>query len=133
MVEKRIIPGKIGGWRPNSGRKPGFVGFWKGKKRPGVKWEQLKPWHKNGKDNYFANKKYKGASHANWKGDKVGYYALHIWLKRELGRPDKCSNCKKKCKPDWANKSHEYKRDLDDWFALCKKCHYHYDRNGILL
>jgi len=28
---------------------------------------------------------------------------------------------------DWAHISDEYKRDLDDWVQLCRKCHYQFD------
>ncbi len=28
----------------------------------------------------------------------------------------------------WANKSHTYKRELTDWFALCGTCHKKYDK-----
>jgi len=30
----------------------------------------------------------------NWKGNDVGYSALHDWVKRKLGKADICSNCK---------------------------------------
>ncbi len=47
-----------------------------------------------------------------WKGDKVGYFALHNWIQRKF---------------EWANKSGEYKRDLTDWIRLCTPCHAKYD------
>ena len=66
-----------------------------------------------------------------WKGDKVGYYGLHIWVTGHLGRPLKCEHCKKSGlkgrQIHWANKSGEYKRDLADWIRLCVPCHKKYD------
>jgi len=72
----------------------------------------------------------KGQIPWNWKGDEVGYAALHSWIKRKLGKPNKCQNPKCKHKTeifDWANKSGKYKRDLNDWIRLCRSCHRSYD------
>ena len=68
---------------------------------------------------------------SQWKGDDVGYQGLHAWMHKRLGKATKCSNplCEGKSKRfEWANKSHEYKRDLDDWIELCKSCHMKYDK-----
>ena len=64
-----------------------------------------------------------------WKGDIVGKQALHNWVERKLGKPQKCEHCgsTEKKKYEWANKSQEYKRDLGDWLRLCTKCHAKYD------
>lgn len=130
-VEPKIIPGKFGGWRPNSGRKPGFVGYWKGKKRPDVKWEHLEKYWR-GENNIFSKIKFEGENHAKWKGDKVGYQALHSWVRRKKGKPLTCEFCGyKDTRPkmiQWANKSRKYLRDLNDWISLCAKCHWKYDR-----
>lgn len=73
----------------------------------------------------------------NWKGDKVGKVALHSWVKRRLGRPMQCWNCKMTSDNpqmiQWANKSQEYKRDLNDWLRLCAKCHKMYDTGRLSL
>ena len=61
-------------------------------------------------------------------GEIKEYKAIHAWLSYNLGRPHECSNCKSINNLDWANKSQEYKRDLTDWLALCRKCHFKYDR-----
>lgn len=67
----------------------------------------------------------------NHKGDAVGYSALHDWVERVLGKPNKCEHCGVTDKRmEWANKSHEYKRVKDDWIRLCKKCHVKYDRQN---
>ena len=68
--------------------------------------------------------------HNMWKGDDVGYTALHDWVKKHLGRPKKCEYCKlddKKRVYHWANKSGKYKRNLKDWVRLCVPCHRKYD------
>lgn len=65
----------------------------------------------------------------NWKGDNVGYFGLHKWVREKLGSPKKCEHCgTKKRRIVWANKSREYKRELADWIALCEPCHKIYDR-----
>lgn len=72
----------------------------------------------------------KGMANGMWKGDDVGYSALHDWVERELGKPTFCSTCKiafSDKKYHWANKSHEYKRDLNDWIPMCVSCHKNYD------
>jgi len=65
----------------------------------------------------------KGENHHRWKGDDVGMNPLHLWIKRRLEKPKLCEKCKKVPPYDLANKSGEYKRDLDDWKWLCRSCH----------
>jgi len=71
-----------------------------------------------------------GEKNHSWKGDNVGYYGIHNWVKRELGKPQKCEHCgdTSKRKYEWANKDHKYKRALEDWIRLCTKCHKKYDK-----
>lgn len=66
----------------------------------------------------------------NWKGDSVSYSGLHKWVKRYLGRPDQCIECGNVQNLQWANKSHEYKRELEDWISMCVKCHKAYDKDS---
>lgn len=68
-------------------------------------------------------------NHYAWKGDKVSYITLHQWVQRNLGTPSRCEHCGTTTAKrfEWANKSHEYRRDLGDWIRLCKKCHNRYD------
>ena len=71
-----------------------------------------------------------GVKNHLWKGNNVGYHALHAWVKRHLGFPRFCWHCKiisPNKKYEWANKSHEYKRELYDWIPLCTTCHRVYD------
>lgn len=73
----------------------------------------------------------RGEDHFFWKGDKVGIKALHEWVYKTLGRPQKCEHCgTTEGVLDWANKSQEYKRIPEDWIRLCRKCHVRYDNIG---
>ena len=58
-----------------------------------------------------------------WKGDNVGYNGIHNWIKRRKIKPKFCEDCKKTSPYDLANISQQYKRDVDDWEFLCRKCH----------
>lgn len=62
--------------------------------------------------------------HNLWKGDKVGYCALHRWVRKQLGIPTFCNNNLNHISKRfvWANISGEYKRDLNDWHSLCNSC-----------
>ncbi len=76
--------------------------------------------------------KISGEKNCNWKGDDVGYGALHIWIRRNLGEPTKCENCGKEglsgYKIHWANIDHKYRRVEENWMRLCVKCHRKYDK-----
>lgn len=73
-----------------------------------------------------------------WKGDEVGYRALHHWVGRRLGKPSFCEECKRTKPPEglgktrsyfhWANISKSYRRDVKDWKRLCYKCHKIFDK-----
>lgn len=84
--------------------------------------------------NAFTSEQVTAEKNVNWKGDQVGYDALHDWVKRNLGLPKKCEQCETtepNIKYEWANISGEYIRDLTDWKRLCRKCHYHYDGSPL--
>ncbi len=59
------------------------------------------------------------------------YQALHRWVSKELGKPQKCRHCGidglTGRKIHWASKSRLYKWNLKDWIRLCIKCHAKYD------
>lgn len=72
----------------------------------------------------------KGQIPHNWKGDKVGYFSLHNWVKRHKGKPKTCKFCgitSKDKRLTWSNIDHKYKRDLNEFIALCYSCHKKYD------
>lgn len=105
----------------------------KGIKRPKYVIELMKatmfkkgftPWNKN-----KPNLNMREEKHFNWKGNNVRYSGLHMWVRSKLGTPSECKHCgtTEAKRFEWANKSHEYKRDLTDWIRLCTSCHYHYD------
>lgn len=77
------------------------------------------------------NPKMQGENAYQWKGDDVGYGALHTWVKKNLGIPDACEHCGKTGlkghQIHWANRNHTYKRIKKDWLRLCAKCHQVYD------
>lgn len=80
-------------------------------------------------------KAHTGENNHLWKGDKVGYWGLHKWVERHLGKPSHCAYCQtiSAKKYDWANISHTYRRDLSDFIRLCSKCHKNYDLGNIKL
>lgn len=71
-----------------------------------------------------------GEKNHKWKGNDVGYAGLHTWVSRQLGKPKKCDHCGDTSdrRYEWANKSHEYLRDKNDWIRLCLPCHKKYDK-----
>jgi len=80
------------------------------------------PWNK-GLEGYKM-----GEKHYNWKGGDGGYGKLHYWVYQKKGRPTVCEFCgTTKGKLEWANKSQQYRKELNDWLSLCKKCHVEYD------
>lgn len=106
--------------------------YWLGKKRPEIlNW--LTPYQKGYESPYKGKKRPEvaGPNQPTWKGEEVGYRNLHRWVERQMGKPEKCSECEKvgygRCM-HWANKSGEYKRDVSDWLRLCSSCHGAYDK-----
>lgn len=90
---------------------------------------------KERKKGYKINRKKTGpnAKHYLFKGDNASYTSLHGWVRRHKGSPIRCEHCSSiEGKFQWANKSHEYKRDLTDWISLCIPCHrkHDLDENG---
>jgi hypothetical protein len=77
----------------------------------------------------------RGENHHLWAGDNVSYQALHTWVRSRLGKPSECQRCgdTEARQFEWANISHEYKRDLSDWIRLCQSCHRLYDNGKVML
>lgn len=57
-----------------------------------------------------------------WNPD-VKYGAIHDWVRRRKTKPSKCESCSNDTPRDLANISGEYKRDVNDFEWLCRKCH----------
>jgi hypothetical protein len=71
--------------------------------------------------------------HPLWKGDKVSYSGLHLWVKRHKPCLFYCENCKKakeEYELELSNISGEYKRDINDYEYLCVRCHNDKDKVG---
>lgn len=93
-----------------------------------IKGKHLSPETEFKKGHVPAKRSYpRGENHHMWKGDSVGYHALHNWVRRQMGSPYKCQRCGSAKNMEWANISGDYKRDVKDWAALCKSCHNKYD------
>jgi hypothetical protein len=63
-----------------------------------------------------------------WKGESAGYSAVHRWLVKRYGSPKKCEHCgRENGRISWANKNHQYKRNIEEYIGLCMSCHKKYD------
>lgn len=65
---------------------------------------------------------------------KVGskeYQALHYWVRKQKGKAIKCEQCGSIKSVQHANLSGEYKKDLEDFMQLCRRCHSEYDWKKI--
>ena len=94
----------------------------------------LVPWNKDMKGIHLSpSSEFKkgeniGNKNNQWKGDKVGYFALHHWIRRHKGMPKFCMWCGNQKNIEWANLDHKYERNLISWSPMCRKCHINYDR-----
>lgn len=92
--------------------------------------EYLKKWwneHPEKKIN-----RYKGETNPHWKGDNVGIYGLHMWLRKHKPKPEFCERCKIRPPKELSNNSKQYTRDINDYEWLCKLCHNHKDHVILL-
>lgn len=64
-----------------------------------------------------------GKRHHLWKGDNVTYAPLHKWVRLHKPKPLLCQRCGIKKLLEVANISGSYKRDVDDYIWICRKCH----------
>ena len=55
------------------------------------------------------NKSFKkiGNKNPQWKGNQVGYTALHEWIRNRLPKPESCENCHAREPHDLANKNNK--------------------------
>jgi len=75
----------------------------------------------------------KGKLNVQWKGDEVGYNALHKWIRKNKPKPLLCVRCNLRHALDLANISGLYKRDVNDFEWLCRRCHILSDNRKELL
>ena len=64
-----------------------------------------------------------GDKNNQWMGEDVSYNAIHDYIKYHKQKPEKCECCDKTTRLDLANISQKYKRDINDWEWLCRRCH----------
>ena len=57
----------------------------------------------------------------------AGYAAIHMWVRKYKPKPELCEHCGEKEPEEVANISKKYKRDIKDYYWLCKSCHTKYD------
>lgn len=64
-----------------------------------------------------------------WKGNKAGYIAKHMWMKKHWGKPDHCDHCHTTTasRYEWANINHGESRERTDYIQLCPSCHRLFD------
>lgn len=61
--------------------------------------------------------------------ENAGYNAVHTWLRKYHIKPSACAHCEITGKKlDWATKTKEYKKDINEYVALCRSCHVKLDR-----
>lgn len=110
------------------GRHKGLKGVRCGSCQAKIRSKLLPPPDRTGKQQHLI-----GENNPRWLGNDVGYSALHSWINRQLTKSGICKKCFRKRRTQWANKSHEYKRELSDWEELCSSCHRLYDLGKINL
>ncbi len=64
-----------------------------------------------------------GSSNPSWRGDDVGYSALHQWVVSRKPKPEFCEECGKNKPFDLASINDKYTRNINDWQWLCRNCH----------
>lgn len=65
-----------------------------------------------------------------WRDQFKGYSNIHIWMRKNYGRPRECEHCNStEAKAyDWALiKGKEYAKDRSHFIRLCRSCHKKYD------
>jgi len=87
--------------------------------------------HRNSNDNPSKYIK-TGRNHHSWKGNKAGYYSIHVWVRSRYGKADgyKCAFCGTDSTKDrmvWMNLSGKYHRLKSDWKPSCQSCNLSYD------
>lgn len=85
----------------------------------------------------------KGDQNPGWVGDSIGKSGVHGWLRKVRKHTGRCEYCRRKPGlrtdildkvypgTEFANISGEYRRDIDDYAELCRKCHKAFDRGEI--
>lgn len=69
----------------------------------------------------------KGKNHWNYKG--ITKSTVHPWVVSMKGKASEyvCEFCKKRKATAWSNIDHKYKKNINDYRALCWSCHHRWD------
>lgn len=109
----------------------GFKGYWTGKKHSDETKLKIKIGNLNKKRTDKQRNNYKisklGIKNPMWKKENVGYTALHNWIRRNKPKTELCEACLINPPKDLANISGKYKRDINDFQWICRKCHMYED------
>lgn len=76
-----------------------------------------------------------GSKNNKWK-ENAGYVAIHDWVRRYKEKHKNCEDCgigSDIRRLEWSNIDHKYRRNLDDYNALCRYCHEAHHRKMKLL
>jgi hypothetical protein len=67
----------------------------------------------------------RGERNPSWRGDAVGYNAIHSWLSRRHPRRGVCDHCGKSTPTQYAFLRHPepHTRQREDYAELCSSCH----------
>ena len=71
-----------------------------------------------------------GDKNPAWKGDDVGYFALHQWVRKQIPKPAFCKTCNQDKKLEISNNG-IYNRDTEQWEWLCRSCHAKKDKRYL--
>jgi Mor family transcriptional regulator len=69
------------------------------------------------------NEALRNERNGQWKGDWASDVSIHKWVRARKPKPDTCEICNLNKPYDIANVSGQYKRDINDFRWLCRKCH----------
>mgnify|MGYP001574710443 CR=1 FL=1 len=73
-------------------------------------------------------KRMTGKNNPMWKGKDAGKGAVHDYFRTRIKKPDLCPRCRKAKPYDLANLTeHKYKRQINDFMWLCRRCHMQLD------
>lgn len=71
----------------------------------------------------------RGSNNVAWRGESASYGVKHSWIRKIKGIPVQCSVCMATgVKIEWSNVDHRYRRIVDDYSAMCCKCHSEYHK-----
>ena len=85
------------------------------------------PWNKGLKKEYSINS---GENNPAWKGDKVGYHALHRYIEKRKNKPEECEICNKKREIELSfdHRLGNYTRNTEDYKYVCITCHRKFEK-----